>query len=124
VEFRCPDILDSDPTARVHEREAEQDLHEALERAQAGLRRTRDYGRTLWTQLDEARRYLLDEVAGGEDARHRAMLTDRSAWRAWVEVFARVSSALAGVTGDSGLGRSEATLVARAHGVEVGPMRG
>jgi hypothetical protein len=122
VEFRCPDILDSDPSDcpadTVH------DLRIALEHSQATLHRTREYGRALWTQLDEARRYLMEDVAGGEDSRQPTMLKDKEAWRSWVDLFARLSAVLAGAHGDQSLGRSEATLVARAHGVEIGPNRG
>ena len=130
MEFRCPDILDSDrctdsvQNAKPAEAQSAQEVREALERTQTQLRRTRDYGRTLWIELEEARRYLLDEVAGGEDGHHRAMLTDSGAWQAWVDLFAQLSSALAGAAGDGGFGRSEARLVARAHGVELEHGRG
>lgn len=124
MEFRCPDILDADPVLHPTDAAAMTDLQARLERMEAILQNTRDYGRTLWSQLDETRRYLLEEVAGGEDGRQRAMLSDPDAWQAWIDLFGRVSSALAGTAGDSGFGRSEATLIARTHGVEVGRTRG
>ncbi|MGH8962187.1 MAG: hypothetical protein ACRDWT_13530 [Jatrophihabitantaceae bacterium] len=130
MEFRCPDILDSGRGANSGQSgepadaQSVQEVREALERTQAELNRTRSYGRTLWIQLDETRRYLLEQVAGGEDARHRSMLSSPDAWQSWVDAFAQVSSALAGTAGDGGFGRSEARLVARTHGVELGPSRG
>lgn len=123
MEFHCPDILAGHPNSRLNEAAPLPDVKAELERAQAMLTSVREYGRTLWSQLDDVRRYLLDEVAGSEDGAQPAMLADRAEWRAWVELFAGVSSALAGTTGDTGLGRSEATLVARAHGVELSAWR-
>ena len=124
MEFHCPDILAGHSISRLNEAAPLPEVQAELERAQATLRSMREYGRTLWSQLDDVRRYLIEEVAGSEDGARHAMLADRAAWRTWVELFAGVSNALAGTTGDTGLGRSEATLVARAHGIEVGARTG
>ncbi|MEO6886707.1 MAG: hypothetical protein ABI232_10560 [Jatrophihabitantaceae bacterium] len=120
MEFRRPDILEANRESRLDQTKlADEYLRDRLTETQQALDRICDYSRTLWGKLDEARHYLFDDVAGGEDGRTRAMLTSDSEWRAWVDLFAGVSSVLAGTTGDSGLGRSEATLVARSHGMEA-----
>lgn len=124
VEFLRPDILETDlrPDDDL-DGVGDDGLRARLESNQQVLHRVCEYSRTLWGQLDEARHYLLDEVAGGEDGRARALLSDDKQWQAWAELFAQVSGALAGATGDSGFGRSEAILVARSHGVDVKPAR-
>jgi hypothetical protein len=129
VEFRRPDILEADQRPRYGADGAdgaaptEEDLLAQLRRTEAALHQACEYGRTLWAQLDEARHYLLNDVAGGEDGQIAGLLDDQRNWWVWAELFGRVSSALAGARGDSGFGRSEATLVARAHGAEVGTPR-
>lgn len=81
-----------------------------------------EYGQVLWRELAETRRYLRDQIAGngdGEATASPALLVDDKTWREWATLYAEVCSALAGTSGDSGFGRSEATLIARAHGVEL-----
>jgi hypothetical protein len=119
VEFRHPDILDAEPRPQLNGSDSDDDLRGRVDLAENSLRQVCAYGRQLWTQLDDARHYLLAEVAGGEDGQSRAMLSDERAWQAWVELFAGISSVLVGTSGDSGFGRSEAVLVARAHGFDV-----
>lgn len=116
-----PELLDAALDGRADWKQADEaQLREQLRHTEAELQRCREYARALWSRLDESRHYLMDEVAGGEgDA--TAMLRQARQWQVWAELFSAVSSTLAGRSGDAGFGRSEATLIARAHGFEVNP---
>jgi hypothetical protein len=116
-----PELLDPALDGRAESNHADEaQLREQLRHAEAELKRCREYGRALWSRLDESRHYLMQDVAGGEgDA--TAMLHQTQQWQVWAELFAAVSSTLAGRSGDAGFGRSEATLIARAHGFEISP---
>jgi len=116
-----PELLDAALDGPAEWKHADEDeLREQLRHTLAELQRCREYGRALWSRLDESRHYLMDAVAGGEgDA--TALLRQAHQWQAWAELFSAVSSTLAGRSGDAGFGRSEATLIARAHGVEITP---
>jgi|KBSSwiStaDraftv2_1062776.scaffolds.fasta_scaffold01702_12 hypothetical protein len=84
-----------------------------------------EYGQLLWAELAETRRYLRDAIAGGDRADSSALdagpvIAESQAWQQWAERYEHICSALAGRSGDAGFGRSEATLIARSHGVEIG----
>jgi hypothetical protein len=116
-----PELLDAALDGRTDWTHADEgQLREQLRRSEAELQRCREYGRVLWSRLDQSRRYLLDHVAGGEgDA--TSMLRHECEWQTWGDLFSVVSSTLAGRAGDAGFGSSEATLIARAHGVQISP---
>jgi hypothetical protein len=125
VDYRLPDLLDPHYRPVNPRRVPAADLVvEEPDTAEERLQKVCDYGRTLWVQLAATRAYLRDTVGGGGAGEDSAALTDAllsggAHWQQWCELYAQVCSALAGATGDSGFGRSEATLIARAHGVEV-----
>lgn len=117
-----PELLDPASDGRADWADADEgQLRQQLQHTEAELQRCREYGRALWSQLDQSRHYLMDAVAGGEGSDAASMLRQTREWQAWGELFAAVSSILAGRSGDAGFGRSEATLVARAHGFEIRP---
>jgi len=126
VDYRLPDLLDPEYTPTNRRRVPAGELVvEPPDGLDERLRKVCEYGRALWTQLAETRAYLRDTIGGGgsgEDAapQSEALLRGEAQWQQWSELYARVCSDLAGSSGDSGFGRSEATLIARAHGVELG----
>ncbi len=123
VDFRVPDVLDPHYVDVNARRVPAEDLvltpHATIERR---FQQACEYGQVLWRELAETRRYLRDQIAGngdGEADASPALLGDDQSWREWAVRYADVCSALAGTSGDSGFGRSEATLIARSHGVEL-----
>jgi hypothetical protein len=110
MDFHCPDILSPDPATIPNDE----------------TRKVYDYGRALWFELAEARRYLRDCVAGGDisqlDAQEdadRPLLRDDGSWMQWATLYAQICGTLAGTSGDRGFGRGEAVLIARSHGVAL-----
>jgi len=124
VDFRCPDVLDPNfvdlNPRRVPASELLLTPDTTLEER---FRKACEYGQALWYQLAQTRRYLRDHVAGsdGDDAVSPALLSSTEDWQRWAALYTDVCSVLAGTSGDSGFGHSEATLIARAHGVELNP---
>ncbi|HEY3737035.1 MAG TPA: hypothetical protein VGL26_06295 [Jatrophihabitans sp.] len=130
VDFRLPDVLDPDYVDLNPRRVPAEDLvltpNTTLEER---FREACEYGQALWRELAGVRRYLRDRVAGsgasmGEDdegtlSSEDALLNDTASWQQWGDLYAEICSTLAGTSGDSGFGRSEATLIARSHGVEL-----
>lgn len=124
MDFRLPDVLEP----RLEDHNVRHVPGDDLVLQPPGVaeryRRACEYGQQLWRELAETRRYLRDAVAGGEQAGSMLgkgpLLAEDAAWQDWAERYEHVCSALAGTSGDSGFGRSEATLIARAHGVEIG----
>jgi hypothetical protein len=113
MDFTCPDIL----------------IPDSVTATDPDARKVYDYGRALWFQLAETRRYLRDCVAGGDaggfdaqpgvSAVDRAVLQDDGSWHEWGLLYAQICSTLAGSSGDRGFGRGEAVLIARSHGVTL-----
>lgn len=125
MDYRLPDLLDPD-YSRVNRRRVPADdlVLDPPDDLAERFQKVCEYGRTLWTQLATTRAYLRDVVGGGgsgEDAapQTEALLRDEAQWHQWSDLYADVCRELAGSSGDSGFGRSEATLIARAHGVEI-----
>ena len=133
VDFRLPDVLDPDyvdvntrriPTADLVRTPPSTTVEERFRQACA-------YGQSLWRELAEVRAYLRDCVAGSGQSvgdgdgpvlavtEMDALLVDDASWEQWAALYSDVCSTLAGTSGDSGFGRSEATLIARSHGVEL-----
>lgn len=108
MDFRLPDVL-----------EPKRDEPPSAER----YRKACLYGQQLWHELAETRRYLRDAIAGGEQAGvldKGPLLAQARHWQDWADRYEHICSVLAGSSGDNGFGRSEATLIARVHGVEIG----
>jgi hypothetical protein len=116
-----PQLLDPNRTVdpqrddmTVTHEDAAKELREALEK-------TCEYGRQLWDHLDAVRHYLMDSLppdprSAGPHTRVSARPTgpdDTEGWSKWVDIYASVTSVLAGPHGDSGFGYGEARDAAR-----------
>lgn len=127
MDYRLPDLLDPEYSPVNRRRvPADEVVLPPPDTLDERLRKVCEYGRSLWMQLAATRVYLRDTVGGGgsdEDTapQSEALLRSEAQWQQWSDLYAGVCSELAGSSGDSGFGRSEATLIARAHGVEIGP---
>lgn len=121
AEVPMPTVLDPD---RMHSDDRDDmTVLEHRSRAQQlddALHETCEYAQQLWRTLQAARQYLMDSIPSdpstGEFNRASAAPTgidDQEGWRHWIDVYATVTSALAGPHGDSGLGRNEASEAAR-----------
>ncbi|HJQ43108.1 MAG TPA: hypothetical protein VJ831_08490 [Jatrophihabitantaceae bacterium] len=88
--------------------------HLRAHRAERALVGACEYGQKLWLTLDAQRAYLcrVGEADGPQ-------LRNGDEWADWAAQFIAVSDAIAGPHGDSGSGASEATRIAREHGVEL-----
>ena len=73
-----------------------------------------DYARQLWRALNDAVRYLRNDVARGGSgpllAEQVPLPTTENQWQAWIRVCASALSTLAGPAGDQGYGEQEARL--------------
>jgi len=121
VDFPCPDILDPNFGSTSGRRDQAED-GPSVPSLEDRFRAVCEYGRALWNELAETRRYLRDEVAGSDgivQGNHPALLRDQESWQKWAALYEEVCAVLAGTHGDNGFGRSEATLIARTHGVEI-----
>lgn len=131
VDFRLPDVLDPDYVDLNPRRVPAEDVvltpNTTLDER---FRQACSYGQALWHELAEVRRYLRDRVAGSGPSvgdadgtiappEEEALLKDKASWEQWATLYAHVCGTLAGTSGDSGFGRSEATLIARSHGIEL-----
>lgn len=117
-----PSILDPD---RINSDDREDmTLLEHRDRAQQldkALHESCAYAEMLWEHLDVARRYLYESLPTdprkpGDDPHLGASPTgpdDEQGWAQWMDIYAHVTSALAGPHGDSGFGLGEARRAAR-----------
>jgi hypothetical protein len=116
-----PEVLDPD---RMHPSDADPASRDDEDRAATltgELRRTCEYARSLWDQLQNVREYLVASLPDGPDpdgARARTSATptgtaDDEGWQRWTATYAAVTAALAGPQGDSGYGAQEAQLIAQ-----------
>ena len=73
-----------------------------------------EYARQLWQTLNDAVRYLRNEVARGGSgpllAGRASLLRSENQWQTWTSVCAASLSTLAGPAGDQGYGEQEARL--------------
>lgn len=109
-----PDILDSDKYVPVEQTEA------ARQAIALNAETLAQYAANMWALLAEVREHLYRAAAVEDSARVDAPLTPQD-WLAWARMYARVTGAISGVTGDAGWGWSEAVLIARDQGVEINP---
>lgn len=116
-----PEVLDPD---RMHPSDADPATRDDAGRVatlDSELRRTCEYARNLWEQLQNVREYLVASLPDGPDAdgartRTSAAPTgtaDDEGWHRWTATYAAVTTALAGPQGDSGFGAQEAQVIAQ-----------
>src|SRR5579875_504165 len=116
-----PQLLDPDRVVDPRRDDMTIDHESAAKELRGALEATAEYGRQLWDHLDAARHYLMaslppDPRSAGPHTRVGAQPTgpdDTEGWQRWVDVYASVTSALAGPHGDSGFGYREARDAAR-----------
>lgn len=116
--IRRPDVLDADRHFYLDQKEFERTPEEHDKTLDEALHRVSDYGTQLWDLLTHVRErlYLAATVAERERLLSPGASED---WIAWARLYAAVTSALAGPSGDNGLAWNEAVLIARAQGVEI-----
>lgn len=113
AEFPLPAVLDADAVDTPAEALSAEERYERSDRAR---RAAVEYGRQLWQQVDELRRYLLNCVpAHADDVARPAGPDDEPGWAAWQRAYAGATSVLAGPRGDNGFGGQEADREARAR---------
>ena len=70
-----------------------------------------DYARKLWSVLDQAARYLAEDVARGTSSPQlQSLLTTEEQWQRWRDHYAAILGVLTGPVGDEGYGEHEARL--------------
>jgi hypothetical protein len=107
-----PQLLDPDRIIDPNREDMTVDHESAAKELRQGLEATSAYGTQLWDLLDGVRHYLMqslppDPRAPGPHTQLGAHPTgpdDTEGWERWVDVYASVTSALAGSHGDSGYG--------------------
>ena len=117
-----PQVLDADRLV-LPDRDAltNDDYAQRIDLLRTELHRTCDYGRSLWQLLYAVREYLVDSLPDAPDADGIRVRTttaptgpsDDEGWHNWMRIYAAVTSSLAGVRGDAGLGSEEAQLIAQ-----------
>jgi hypothetical protein len=111
-----PDVLEPE---RVEPYRRPEEFEAHHERVVEALRRACEYGQMLWHELDQTRRYLLDEVArGGRNGpvvSSEPLLKSEQDWQIWADRYAAAFDALCGPHGDESLGRQEARHEAQQH---------
>ena len=118
VEIPMPGILDgtdhhTHEVSTLPDDAPASDVRDVLERVAAALDRSGEYGRALWRNLAAVAEYLREDVARGRN--DQGLLHTEEQWRRWQEIYAEVLSVLAGPTGDSGYGASQAQLEMQNH---------
>lgn len=116
-----PQLLDPDRNVDPNREDMTIDHESAAKELRGALEATASYGTQLWDHLDGVRHYLMDSLppdprAAGPHTQVSAHPTgpdDNDGWRRWVDIYASVSSVLAGPHGDSGYGLGEARDAAR-----------
>lgn len=110
-----PGVLEPENPDRVLTTSRERDV-DAWGRVSEPMRELGLYANQLWEVLQSVRDYLY-ELAG--ESGKPSPLHGGHDWEAWAETWARITSALAGPSGDSGYGVSEAREIAQRHDVPV-----
>ena len=86
----------------------------AAEQRVAEAERVVGYARELWSAVDQAARYLAEEVAhrstSSGSVGQQPLLATEGQWSAWREVYGGLLNVLSGPLGDQGYGRQEAQL--------------
>ena len=116
-----PQLLDPDRIVDPNRGNMRMDHESAAKELREALEATADYGQQLWDHLVAVRQYLMDSLppdprAAGPHTQLGAHPTgpdDTDGWQRWVDIYASVTSVLAGRHGDSGYGLGEARGAAR-----------
>lgn len=116
-----PQLLDPDRNVDPNREDITIDHESAAKELREALEATAEYGTQLWDHLDGVRHYLMDSLppdprAAGPHTQLGAHPTgpdDTEGWQRWVDIYASVTSVLAGPHGDSGYGLGEARDAAR-----------
>lgn len=116
-----PQLLDPDRVVDPNRDDMTVDHESAAKQLRQALEASCDYGRQLWDHLVAVRQYLMESLppdpgAAGPHTQVSAHPTgpdDTEGWQHWVDVYASVTSVLAGPHGDSGYGFGEAREAAR-----------
>jgi hypothetical protein len=89
---------------------------DAWGRVDEPMRELGQYANQLWEVVQSVREYLYE--LAGENGKPSPLRGGHD-WEAWAETWARVTSSLAGPSGDSGYGVSEAREIAQRHDATV-----
>ena len=83
----------------------------------AALHESCAYAQQLWNDLAAARKYLYDSLPDEPSESGAAPFgpDDAAGWERWEAAFAEITTVLCGPHGDSGFGRSSATVLAQHH---------
>jgi hypothetical protein len=116
-----PQLLDPDRVVDPNRNDMTVDHESASKELRGALEATAEYGEQLWDHLTAVRQYLLESLppdprAAGPHTQLGARPTgpdDEEGWQRWVDIYASVTSVLAGAHGDSGFGLREASDAAR-----------
>ena len=119
----APAILDPDrPRLAGKEEATADDLAAQSALLTSALHEVCDYAQHLWTQVANARRYLMDTLPDPDsDDDHRRLLTaprgpdDQHGWQEWQTAYASLTATLAGPRPDPSFGRYEAAQAALAR---------
>lgn len=116
-----PQLLDPDRIVDPNRDNMTVDHESAAKELREALEATAQYGQQLWDHLDAVRHYLMESLppdprAAGPHTQLGAHPTgpdDAEGWQRWVDIYAAVTSVLAGAHGDLGYGLGEARDAAR-----------
>jgi hypothetical protein len=116
-----PELLDPDRIVDPNRGDITVDHESAAKELREALEASCEYGRQLWDHLGAVRQYLMaslppDPRAAGPHTQLSAHPTgpdDSEGWQHWADIYASVTSVLAGPHGDSGYGFAEAREAAR-----------
>lgn len=116
-----PQLLDPERIVDPNRDDMTVDHESAAKELRQALEASCDYGRQLWDHLSAVRQYLMDSLppdprAAGPHTQLSAHPTgpdDTEGWQHWVDIYASVTSVMAGPHGDSGYGFGEAREAAR-----------
>lgn len=116
-----PQLLDPNRIVDPNRGNMTVDHESAAKELREALEATAEYGQELWGHLVAVRHYLMESLppdpgAAGPHTQLGAHPTgpdDTDGWQRWVDVYASVTSVLAGPHGDSGYGLGEARDAAR-----------
>lgn len=116
-----PEVLDCHRLAGGRDSMAFVGQHDQVALLKRELEESCAYGKALWEQLAEVRRYLVESLpepapegrqVGGA---HPTGRDDGPGWQAWTDTYAAVVGALEGPRRDSGFGRDEARQIVRSR---------
>lgn len=116
-----PELLDPDRIVDPNRDNMTTDHESAAKELREALEATCEYGQQLWDHLMAARQYLMESLPPDPRAAsphtqlsaHPTGPDDAEGWQHWVDIYASVTSVLAGPHGDSGFGFTEAREAAR-----------